>query len=221
MILDMEFNDRSLNETVRLPDDPAKAFDEFFSLGLNVLKRLSQKTSTKPLLRLGRIKEPSMHELRRFARLIEERYPVKVESPFEGSDGIAGGAWLGGDLFDNHRDDALAKLCFSKGAVDLPLHSHEHSDRFILVLEGNGRYHHGLGSVHGFTGGDVEAVEVQAGDLIVFSRGLVHTFSSPSNAMTLLSWHSPYFAFDDPRQYVLPKERVCPDSSKSQTSLTP
>lgn len=214
MLLELEFGDERLNERVEVPDAEAEGFEALFSAGIRILERLGEEhPQGEGTLRLGRISAPGLLAFQEWFRLIETRFPVLVETPFEGSDFIGGGAWLGAERFPRHPEDTLAKLCFAAGAVDLPMHAHEHSDRFIVVLEGEGSYHHAPGSVHDFTGEGVRSVPVRAGAVVAFTRGLVHTFSTPRRAMTLLSWHRPYFSFLDPRQYRLPWARVCPDGS--------
>lgn len=131
-------------------------------------------------------------------------YPIRLESPFENTASIAGGLWSGRTLFGDAYEDALAKLSFSAGTLDLPMHVHEHSDRFIVVAAGSGHFwwsEEGLESSSGF---HVESVEVRPGDVLVFTRGLMHTFSAPRDRLLLLSFHSPEIAFDDPRQFTLP-----------------
>lgn len=216
MVLHLEFGDGRLDTRVEIPRSPEEAFSRLFDVGVQMLEKLGRRQ-----LRLGRIASPSVTEFQSWFGLIEKRFPVKVETPFEGSDFIGGGAWLGSEHFEQRPDDALAKLCFAKGAIDLPMHAHEHSDRFILVLEGEGRYHHAPGSVHEFTGEGVRSVPVRAGDVVAFTRGLVHTFSTPRRPMTLLSWHRPYFAFLDPRQYTLPTASVCPSHQQLRPAHSP
>jgi len=207
MMLELEFGDERFDGRVALSSAKDDGFAKLFAAGIDVLERLeAQRGDGKPLLRLGRIAAPAVEAFQRWFDQVESRFPVLVETPFEGSDLIGGGAWIGREHFERHPGDALAKLCFAQGAVDLPMHSHEHSDRFILVLEGEGWYHFAPGSVHEFTGEGAQSVAVRAGNLVAFTRGLVHTFSTPGRAMTLLSWHRPYFAFDDPKQYVLPSD---------------
>lgn len=131
-------------------------------------------------------------------------YPIRLESPFENTASIAGGLWSGRVLFGNTFDDALAKLDFSAGTLDLPMHVHEHSDRFIVVAAGRGRFWWSEEGLESFTGMRVESVEVGRGDVLVFTRGLMHTFSAPRGNLLLLSFHSPEITFDDPRQFTLP-----------------
>lgn len=210
MEFQIRFDDARLTTSVRL--SAAIDFPKLFELGLTVLERM--ELGGEPV-QLGRINTPSVAPFQRWMRGVEAMFPVEVETPFEGSEFIGGGAWRGETVFPGQEDHALAKLCFAAGAVDLPMHAHEQSDRFIMVLEGEGRYHHAPGTVGQFTGEGVRSVPVREGDVVAFRRDVVHTFSTPRRAMTLLSWHRPYFAFLDPRQYRLPAVRVCPDDPLS------
>jgi len=123
-------------------------------------------------------------------------HPISVEPGFEGNAGISGGAW------HDHADDdvALVYLRFSEGTVDLPLHVHEFSDRFIAVADGFGLFHY---MPRGARCNELRSVVVQAGDIVAFTRGLVHTFTAPVAELVLLSYHAPYFEFEDPRQFTI------------------
>ena len=120
--------------------------------------------------------------------------PIRVEPGFEGNAAISGGAWHD----DSDQGDALVYLCFSEGTIDLPLHVHEFSDRFIAVADGFGLFHY---MPDGAGCGELRSVVVQAGDVVVLTRGLVHTFTAPVADLVLLSYHAPYFEFEDPRQF--------------------
>lgn len=148
-------------------------------------------------------------------RAMETDHPIQLKAPFEGSDLVAGGVWVAPNRMDRsfsgHRspgeDAALAKLCWSAGADDLPLHVHDHSDRFIIVLEGRGFFHLSGQSPAHFNGRGVRSIPARERDVFVFTRGLLHTFSTAEHAMTLLSVQMPYLSFDDPDQYRLPERR--------------
>lgn len=131
---------------------------------------------------------------------LEREHPITLESPFEGSMKVAGAAW-------NSRSGALAKLRWSEHADDLPMHVHEHSDRFIIVDQGRGFFHVTDETADDFTGTKVRTIPARERDVFMFSRGVVHTFSTAEEPMTLLSCQLPFLAFDDPRQYRLPKVR--------------
>ena len=144
-------------------------------------------------------------------RALERDHPITLHSPFEGSDLVAGGVWVAGNVLglrDNRAtlpDVALAKLRWSAGADDLPLHVHDHSDRVIIVLEGRGFFHLSEQTPERFDGRGVRSIPARERDVFAFSRGLLHTFSTQEHAMTLLSCQMPYLAFDDPDQYRLPR----------------
>lgn len=135
---------------------------------------------------------------------LEREQPLVLVSPFEGSELVAGAAWET-SLGSNGSHGALAKLRWSAGADNLPMHVHEHSDRFIIVHEGRGFFHVSDQTIEKFDGSDVRSIPARERDVFLFTRGIVHTFSTLKSPMTLLSCQLPYMAFDDPRQYRLPK----------------
>lgn len=150
-------------------------------------------------------------------RVVEDllaNYPLSMTSPFEDTASIAGGLWSGRVLFGPDFDDALAKLAFSVGTLDLPMHVHQFSDRFIVVAAGRGRFWWSEERLDSFTGLHVQSVDVQRGDMLVFTRGLLHTFSAPMEKLLLLSFHSPEIPFDDPRQFTLPRTLWTPRMTK-------
>ena len=53
---------------------------------------------------------------------------------------------------------------------------------------------------------ELRSVVVEAGDAVLFTRGLVHTFTAPLGDLTLLSYHVPFFEFDDTRQFTIPRQ---------------
>ena len=149
------------------------------------------------------------NEVLRLAAIAEDAYPIDLQVPFEGVDSIAGGVWSGSDLIGEGREDGFAKLRFAAGTLDLPMHVHEHSDRFIVVLEGEGYFHQSGETLERFTGNEVSEIRVCPGDVLMFTRGLVHTFSAPDTTLVLLSYHRPLIELDEPRQYSLPDVRWC------------
>lgn len=150
------------------------------------------------------------NELRSAMTDIAECYPIELHSPFEDTESISGGLWSGHELFGSAFEDGLAKLRFAAGTLDLPLHVHEHSDRFISVLEGSGRFWWSEERWREFQGSDIRSTPVHAGDVLVFTRNLLHTFSAEHEDLLLLSYHSPEIPFDDPRQFTLPPTRWTP-----------
>ncbi|MFN0133120.1 MAG: cupin domain-containing protein [Phycisphaerales bacterium] len=143
-------------------------------------------------------------------RLIEElerAHPLTLSSPFEGSDRVSGGVWLARDVLGNGSTTSVAKLRWESRAVDLPMHVHEHSDRLIVVHKGRGFFHVTSESVDGFTGTSVRSIPARERDVFHFTRGVVHTFSTDTEPMVLLSCQHPFLPFDHPDQYRIPRVR--------------
>lgn len=156
---------------------------------------------------------------------IESSFPLALRSPFEGSNSVGGAVLTLDAALGEPRADALLKLRFAAGSVDLPMHAHEHSDRFIFVISGRGFFHISDRPVSKFDGANIRSVPVRDRDALMFLRGTVHTFSAPTEPLVLLSYHQPYIALDDARQYTLPACRACPmtapDEFQSRVSCDP
>lgn len=191
------------------------ALVQFFGLARRVLNQ------TDAEIRTGRLRTPAfLHgeagdhglsaTLDSLMNAIDLEYDIELKSPFEETESIAGGLWSGRDLVGEDCPDGLAKLRFSAGTLDLPLHVHEHSDRFIAVLEGEGRFWWSEEPWRRFSGAGIASTRVRPGDVLVFTRNLLHTFSAPDEDLVLLSYHSPEIPFDDPGQYTLPSVRWTP-----------
>lgn len=146
------------------------------------------------------VKHAALHAVREDLQALMEAYPLDLQSPFEGVPTIFGGIWKASALCEDKATDALLKLRFLAGTMDLPMHCHEHSDRVILVAEGAGIFDV---ASDGQSTDRVISTEVAAGDALVFARGTVHTFKVPSRDLVLLSYHSPFIALDDTRQYTV------------------
>lgn len=138
---------------------------------------------------------------------LEHDYPLELTYPFEGSDRVGGAVWRSDELLSADRDDALAKLRWEPGADDLPMHVHTRSERFIIVLEGRGFFHVSRQDYDDFDGSDIQTIAARERDVFLFTRDVVHTFSTAEHAMTLLSCQLPFIPFDDPTQYALPAHR--------------
>lgn len=145
-----------------------------------------------------------------FTRLVgelERAHPLTLEYPFEGSDRVGGAVWIARDVIGGNSTTSVAKLCWDSRAMDLPMHVHDHSDRFIIVLKGRGFFHVTDETPEEFTGRQVRSIPARERDVFLFSRGTVHTFSTDAEPMVLLSCQLPFMKFDDPRQYRLPQVR--------------
>lgn len=191
------------------------ALAEFFEMGQQMMRRVTTD------MRSGRLASPAFlfgprgqHaaalRLDALMNRVEAEYDIELVAPFEETESIAGALWSGHELFGEDHEDGLAKLRFAAGTLDLPLHAHEHSDRFIAVQSGSGAFWWSEETFSTFAGMNVHSVPVKSGDVLVFTRGLLHTFSAPDEDLLLLSYHSPEIPFDDPRQYTIAAPRWTP-----------
>lgn len=193
--------------TLKCRESPgARALVRLFQLaraGLDVAS--CGPTGCEPFRRSMRLGFPEFDgvTILELVKLAENEFPLELRAPFEDTDSIAGAVWRGSDVFDG-ADDGLVMLRFDAGTLDLPMHVHERSDRFIVALKGTGFFYVSNETLTVFSGADLRAIPVQAGDAIAFTRGLMHTFSSPMTALVLLSYHAPLIELDDPGQYTLP-----------------
>lgn len=220
--------------TLRVPDgdlpEGTRVLKGLLTMASEALARLYQAGAAEGhgtrLMALGRVRgrgpAASFSEL---VATLESQHPLNLISPFEGSAKVGGAVWRAFDLYDLRSDLALAKLRWEAGARDLPMHSHDHTSRCIIVLQGRGFYHVTDEPVDAFTGRHVRTVAARERDVFLFTPGVVHTFSTTSHPMTLLSAQLPFIEFDDPRQYTLPGFRWtaerCLDSSNAEIGLDP
>lgn len=95
---------------------------------------------------------------------------------------------------------AMTAWCISGlrgGTEHLPLHVHESSDQLVVVSSRLGVFHclPDPGRSR-----ELRSAVADAGDIVLFTRGAVHRFTAPVGPLTLLSYHAPFFEFDDARQ---------------------
>jgi mannose-6-phosphate isomerase-like protein (cupin superfamily) len=129
---------------------------------------------------------------------IRQRYPLELERPFEGVEAIAGAAWIARALGMADRDTAWLRLEFDAETVNLPLHSHDRSDRLIVVLEGRGLFHW-----RDERADDVHSIVVRERDVLAFKAGVRHTFSTGDEPLHLLSFHAPFVPLDAAEQFTI------------------
>ncbi len=222
----MEIEPISLNCNVHTPIEGLQALKAIIQQAESYTATLQANDKHSPKAILGRVRGtgPGVS----FGSLVDairSAFPVEMESPFEGSSNVAGGVLLPAEAGIHDRNDGLLFLRFGANTTDLPMHTHEHSDRFIYVLEGRGFFHVTHENVSEFDGHKVRHVPVRSRDVLLFKRGTVHTFSTGAEPMLLLSYHSPLISLTDPRQYKLPNRAILPpeiiDTSRSRITCDP
>jgi len=176
-------------------DNGSDVLGAWFRMMRTAIKRTFEAAASATVVRFGRLREASKWgTAAALHKSLRETHPIRVESGFEGNPGVEGGAWRP----DDSGEDGLVHLRFAAGTEDLPLHAHEFSDRLLVVTSGVGLFHYlpDAGNSR-----ELRSVVVDAGDAVLFTRGVVHTFTAPLEDLTLLSYHAPFFEFDDARQF--------------------
>jgi len=90
------------------------------------------------------------------------------------------------------------------------MHTHDHSERLIYVLEGRGIFHVAPSVPERATDPVIRQVPVRSRDVLLFRRGTMHTFSTASEPLLLLSYHAPFIPLENERQYSVPPTTVLP-----------
>ncbi len=203
----IELDQFTISNNTRSSGSGAAILENLLEVSRDVLEAL-QTRSSGPCAALGRVRGTGRGvSFSRLVARLEADHPIELAFPFEGSEYVGGAVWPADQLLDPQRQDTLAKLHWKPGALDLPMHAHEHSDRFIIVLAGRGYFHVTDEPLDAFTGTAVRTVPARERDVFAFTRGVVHTFSTAEHGMTLLSCQLPFLPFEDPRQYTLPEIR--------------
>lgn len=198
-----------------------RIFDGVLKLATQALASLHEHRDRHPLALVSRLRGTGRGvSLSTLLDQLDRDHPLQLVAPFEGSDLVSGAVWMPEQVTGKPSAMSIAKLKWSAGALDLPMHVHEHSDRFIIVRKGRGYFHVSDESVDGFTGTRVRSIPARERDVFMFSRGVVHTFSTEREAMELVSCQNPFLPFDHPDQYRLPKVRWIAGERKDEYPVT-
>lgn len=146
---------------------------------------------------------------------IESSGAVQFQRPFEGSMNVSGAPLAAAEFLRTDRDDGLLFLRFESETVDLPLHIHPLSDRFIFVIGGRGFFHVANKPLEVCEPQDVHHIAARDRDVFMFRRGVVHTFSTASHPLMLLSYHRPFIELDDDTQYQTASKPLTPRAFRS------
>lgn len=198
-----------------------RVFEGLLGLAGAGLSALAERRRECPLALVSRLRGTGRGvSLSTLLDQLDRDHPLQLVAPFEGSDLVSGAVWMPEQVTGKPSAMSIAKLKWSAGALDLPMHVHEHSDRFIIVRKGRGYFHVSDESVDDFTGTRVRSIPARERDVFMFSRGVVHTFSTDRDAMELVSCQSPFLPFDHPDQYRLPKVRWVAGERRDEYPVT-
>ena len=204
-MIDITFKDTLGNHEIAVAfpttkQDLKDPMDFLFRFGRSSIEATKQALATLRwpnfTIGWGKLAPTSVEILANVVGRARQEHPIQFESPFEGSTFISGGVW---DC--KGANDAIVPLEFAVGCNDLPPHIHRYSDRLILILGGKGTMHYMSDASDTFIERDFSAREISTGDLIVFMRGAIHTFSTDQESLHMLSYHDPFVPLDDSTQY--------------------
>lgn len=148
----------------------------------------------------------------RFGDLVQRLEELKPawQCPFEGSNRVSGAELPAAEILHEPRDDGLLFLKFQPHTLDLPLHVHDDSDRFIYVIGGRGFFHVTGEPLEADHQSQIRHVPARDRDALMFRRGTVHTFSTAEHPLYLLSYHRPFIPIVSPNQYRVSRPALRP-----------
>lgn len=179
---------------------------DFMNDIMNAVLKFIDSNGIRNTYFLGKLPEESFANLLALEEIISENFRLELSSPFEGCDNISGDIWRGKELLNRRQNDAIIKLKFDKGAVDLPSHVHSVSDRVLIEYEGEGFFHPNFDKFERHTNVNMQTIPIKKGDIICFPRNVIHTFSTLNSTMGDFSYHLPFVELEDPVQYTMTKE---------------
>lgn len=203
-VFDREVKSKSIPIHVEFKfDSSSQALASWFEFCKTIRDILIEKTSNRNYSKgnLGGF----INDFMRIKEVVEEEFKLQLASPFEGCDTIWGGIWRGKELLNRSEYDAIIELKFEPDSRDLPSHVHSVSDRVLIVIDGEGFFHPNFMPYEEFDSNNNHKVPIVKGDVLFFPKNFVHTFSSESKGMHMLSYHLPFIELEDPLQYTITK----------------
>lgn len=219
-----------LRVTFREPHESGEA-----TFGLSTTLRAKRSTPTREVLALG------INAVQQFRSEVESGYREErsylrgqVDTPamdslvnaFESERGFEQPAarlrqrdhtlvdlWSMKQLLGFESQDAVARVRVEPTSTRELIHSHDHSDRLVMLTKGSGVLHVAPGDARYFPR-NLTRFELRPGDVVFMSRGTAHLFFADVAATEALVWHSPYIAHGDPMYQTQTK-------SPSMASLIP
>lgn len=105
--------------------------------------------------------------------------------------------WPVRDILSCDSDDVISSVRVEPTSEKEFFHSHDHSDRLVLITEGSGTLYIYPDDPRYFPRGLTQH-ELGRGDLVFLSRGTSHLFHAGDGGTTALVWHCPYIPHGEP-----------------------
>lgn len=141
----------------------------------------------------GRLKEPSVEwllEQVESSRVLDDP-PVRLHQP----GGVSVQLWPLQDILKAPSGDVIARVRFTPPAGGQRFHSHDHSDRCVLILQGRGTLRTLDESAESQ---EPSSRALGPGDVVLLPRGLAHLFVPGPERVEALVWHCPYVTHGNP-----------------------
>lgn len=111
---------------------------------------------------------------------------VRLHQPHRVSEQL----WTVRDLLGFESQDVVARVIIHASAKRELFHTHEHSDRLVLLTKGSGELHVCPDEAKHFT--------LHPGDVVFLARGAAHAFEAGAEGAEAIVWHCPYVTHGDP-----------------------
>jgi quercetin dioxygenase-like cupin family protein len=105
--------------------------------------------------------------------------------------------WPVQDLLGFESQDLVARVQIQPSSKREFFHTHEHSDRLVLLTKGSGELHVCPGETKLFPR-DLTRLTLVPGDVVFLARGTAHAFHAGPESAEALVWHCPYVTHGDP-----------------------
>lgn len=105
--------------------------------------------------------------------------------------------WPVRDILSCDSDDVVSSVRVEPTSEKEFFHSHDHSDRLVLITEGSGTLYIYPDDPNYFPRGLTQH-ELERGDVAFLARGTSHLFHAGDGGTTALVWHCPYIPHGEP-----------------------
>lgn len=140
---------------------------------------------------LGSVESPSMEQL--LGSLEFSEPSVTLHKPHY----IRQMLWPVRDVLSSDSNDVISFVNIESTSEKEFFHSHDHSDRLVLIAKGSGTLYVSPGDPKYFPR-DLTQHDLAPGDLVFLARGTSHQFRAGQDGAQGLVWHCPYIPHGEP-----------------------
>jgi hypothetical protein len=216
--LDLRFSTQHLNGATTLGhagtfgSSSRGFFGELVGLAHNattgLLRQQERECGGRPACSLGSLHRPNLERLAGLVSQFDSCGASACERP-PGDGQASAKRWLASEVLGGNWAQAITLVEFDPTSTSSTLIAYEHSDRFVIVLDGHGLLYTTGATLteiakEGF--GEIKTHHLEPGVAVLLTRAFVHSFAGGTErALTLLVCHLPYIAPDDERYSTIAK----------------